>query len=171
MLAARASADAAAPRCAARTPPRSRSSGWGVRRAGRRRALRRPGRRTSSSRSGTGTRPGSPPPAGTGRSPPPTAERTETVAGAEQAASAALAARAAEDLERLGDPTEDARLALGAIGSAFDRGELDVTTAVLLRGEVLDGWAGAVEAERTAAELTLFHLLATEDPALLEVTP
>ena len=39
-----------------------------------------------------------------------------------------------------------------------------MTTAVLLRGEVLEGWAGAVEAERTAAELTLFHLLATEDP-------
>lgn len=99
------------------------------------------------------------------------AERVEAIATAEQGASATLAARAAEDLERLGDPTDDARQALAAIASAFDSGELDVPTAVLLRGEVLDGWSAAVEAERTAAELTLFHLLSTEDPSLLEVTP
>ena len=99
------------------------------------------------------------------------AARTEAVALAEQSSLLALAGQGALDLGRLGNPSEDAREALAAIGAAFSHGELDVTTAVLLRGEVLAGWSGAVEAERNAAELVIAASLATEDPTLLEVTP
>lgn len=96
---------------------------------------------------------------------------TEAVAAAEQASMLQLAAQAATDLARLGTPIDDAREALAAIGAAFERGELDVTTAVLLRGEVLAGWSAAVDAEQSLAELTIAASLATEDPTLLEVNP
>lgn len=99
------------------------------------------------------------------------ADRTAAVADAEQGSLLALAAQGVSDLTRLGDPNTDARDALAAIRTAFDRGELDTATAVLLRGEVLAGWSAAVDAELAIAELTIAASLATEDPTLLEVTP
>ena len=75
------------------------------------------------------------------------------------------------ELQRLGTPFDDARESLKAISVAFDCGELDVATAVLLRGEVLAGWCRRRRRRRTAAELTIAASLATEHPSLLEVTP
>jgi hypothetical protein len=72
-----------------------------------------------------------------------------------------------EALGRLGDFEQDAREALDSIELGWTTGEIDVSEAVLLRREVLDGWVAALDARQSTVEARLEVLLATEDPHLI----
>jgi hypothetical protein len=72
-----------------------------------------------------------------------------------------------EALGRLGDFEQDAREALTSIELGWTTGEIDVSEAVLLRREVLDGWVAALDARQSTVEARLEVLLATEDPHLI----
>jgi outer membrane protein, heavy metal efflux system len=94
----------------------------------------------------------------------------ETVRGraaAEQDVLPAVGAYADEALGRLGDFEQDARAALASIEAGWSTGEIALAEAVLLRREVLDGWAAALAARQDAVEARLQVLLATEDPHLV----
>ncbi len=90
----------------------------------------------------------------------------ERVVTANQATADQLARSAHADLSRLSDIDADARAALAAIEAGVQSGELDVSTAALLRAEVLDGWTSGLDARATTAKATLSQLLAHDDPAL-----
>ena len=70
-------------------------------------------------------------------------------------------------LGRLGDFEADARAALDTIELGWTTGEIDVSEAVLLRREVLDGWVAALDARQTTVEVRLDALLANHDPHLI----
>lgn len=93
------------------------------------------------------------------------------VATAEQITTAAVADAAREDVARIEGVDEAARQALVAIGRGFDAGELDLSTSVLLRTEVFDGWIASLDARAAAVDAGLAALLAREDPALVPPSP
>ncbi|MEQ1507671.1 MAG: TolC family protein, partial [Myxococcota bacterium] len=95
------------------------------------------------------------------------ADQAERVVTADQTTADRLAAAADADLGRLGDTDADARAALAAIESGVSSGELDLSTAVLLRADVLDGWTAALEVRVATAHARVARLLAHDDPSLL----
>ena len=88
-------------------------------------------------------------------------------ANAEQTVLPEVSAYADASLGRLGDFEADARAALDSIELGWTSGEIDVSEAVLLRREVLDGWVAALDARQSTVEARLELLLATEDPNLI----
>ncbi len=86
---------------------------------------------------------------------------------AEQALLPVVSTYADEALGRLGDFEGDARAALETIELGWTTGEIDVSVAVLLRREILDGWVAALDARQSTVEARLDLLLATEDPNLI----
>ncbi len=94
-------------------------------------------------------------------------ESVRSRASAELAVLPEVGAYAAEALGRLGDFEQDAREALTSIELGWTTGEIDVSEAVLLRREVLDGWVAALDARQSTVEARLEVLLATEDPHLI----
>lgn len=92
------------------------------------------------------------------------AER-ERVATAEQAASASGLAKL-EGAE-LGDPREEAEAALQSVAIGFERGELDLLTAGLLRQQILEGQRAWLEGRRVQAEVRVSAALAHEAPVLV----
>lgn len=86
---------------------------------------------------------------------------------AEQTLLPQVSAYADDALGRLGDFEADARAALDTIQLGWSTGEIDVSQAVLLRREVLDGWVAALDARQATVEVRLDLLLATEDSTLL----
>jgi outer membrane protein TolC len=93
--------------------------------------------------------------------------RLERVVAADQATADTFASSADADFSHLSDADADARAALAAIESGVQSGELDLSTAALLRAEVLDGWTSALDARTTTAEARVARLLAHDDPSLL----
>ena len=69
------------------------------------------------------------------------------------------------------DPMEDARAALSSVEAGYLAGEIDLTSAVLLQAQILDGEVAIVQLEGHVATARLDVLLATEDPALLGGAP
>jgi len=65
------------------------------------------------------------------------------------------------------DPVAEAREALRSIEAGYLAGEIDLSTTVLLQGEVLAGEAAALALLGQVADARLDLLLAIEDPALL----
>lgn len=94
-------------------------------------------------------------------------ESVRSRASAEQAVLPEVGAYADEALGRLGDFEQDAREALTSIELGWTTGEIDISEAVLLRREVLDGWVAALDARQSTVEARLEVLLATEDPHLI----
>lgn len=94
-------------------------------------------------------------------------ESVRSRASAEQSVLPEVDAYAAEALGRLGDFEQDAREALTSIELGWTTGEIDVSEAVLLRREVLDGWVAALDARQSTVEARLQVLLATEDTHLI----
>jgi len=94
-------------------------------------------------------------------------EAVQARATTEQAVLPEVSAYADTSLLRLGDFETDAREALASIELGWTTGEIDVSQAVLLRREVLDGWVAALEARQSTVEARLELLLATEDPNLI----
>jgi outer membrane protein TolC len=88
-------------------------------------------------------------------------------AAAEGAQTPEVAAYAERALGRLGDFEADARAALDSIELGWTTGEIDVSEAVLLRREVLDGWTAALDARQATVEVRLDALLARDDPRLI----
>lgn len=78
-----------------------------------------------------------------------------------------VAAYADQALGALGDFANDARAALESVEIGWTTGEIDVSQAVLLRREVLDGWAAALDARQATVEARLDRLLAEESPTLI----
>ncbi len=94
-------------------------------------------------------------------------ESLRSRASAEQSVLPEVDAYASEALGRLGDFEQDAREALTSIELGWTTGEIDVSEAVLLRREVLDGWVAALDARQSTVEARLEVLLATEDNHLI----
>jgi outer membrane protein TolC len=86
---------------------------------------------------------------------------------AEQAVLPEVSGYADQALGRLGDFERDARDALASIDLAWTSGEIDVSEAVLLRREVLDGWVAALDARQSTVEARLELLLSQDDPNLI----
>jgi cobalt-zinc-cadmium efflux system outer membrane protein len=97
--------------------------------------------------------------------------RVEQVALAEQQTTRALVEVAQTGIERIEGVEEAARAALVAVDRGFEAGELDLSTAVLLRTEVFDGWIASLDARAAAVQAGLLDLLAHEDVALLGGAP
>lgn len=94
-------------------------------------------------------------------------ESVRSRARAEQLVLPDVGTYADEALGRLGDFEQDAREALTSIELSWTTGEIDVSEAVLLRREVLDGWVAGLDARQSTVEARLEVLLATEDPHLI----
>jgi cobalt-zinc-cadmium efflux system outer membrane protein len=94
-------------------------------------------------------------------------ESIRSRASAEQAVLPEVSTYAEAALGRLGDFERDAREALTSIELGWTTGEIDVSEAVLLRREVLDGWVAALDARQSTVEARLEVLLATEDNHLI----
>jgi outer membrane protein TolC len=93
------------------------------------------------------------------------AER-ERVADAEQDASALVVARL-EGMEHGLDPRMEARAALESVAIGYERGELDLLTAGLLRHQILLGQRAWLQGRRVRAEARIAAALAHEDVGLL----
>lgn len=93
------------------------------------------------------------------------AER-ERVADAEQDASARVVGKL-EAVEPGLDPRDEARAALESVLVGFERGELDLLTAGLLRQQILQGQRAWLEGRRVRAEARIAAALAYEDEGLL----
>ena len=79
-------------------------------------------------------------------------------------------ARVVERLDAAGDdidPREEARESLEGVAVGFERGELDLLTAGLLRQQILAGQRAWLEGRRVRAEARIDAALAHEDSALL----
>lgn len=94
-------------------------------------------------------------------------ESVRAHASAERSVLPEASAYAVDALGRLGDFERDAREALASIELGWTTGEIDLSEAVLLRREVLDGWVAALDARQSTVEARLDVLLATEDPHLI----
>lgn len=95
----------------------------------------------------------------------------QQVVQADQSTSDAVAASARSDFDRLGDADADARAALAAVESGVRSGELDLSTAALLRAQILDGWMSAIDARAATANALISSLLSHDDSALLGGAP
>ena len=94
------------------------------------------------------------------------AER-ERVATAEQAASADVLVQL-EGMGEVGDPRQEALEALQSVAIGFERGELDLLTAGLLRQQILEGQRAWLQGRRVRAEARVGAALAHDSQALVE---
>ena len=96
------------------------------------------------------------------------AEQAGAVAAAERERAAALT-RDAQPWVALATTglLDDASAALAEVDAGYRAGELDLSDAIQIRGEVLDGESAVLDLAGQVVHARLDFLLATEDPALL----
>jgi hypothetical protein len=78
---------------------------------------------------------------------------------------------AVETTERVQADIEEARAALASIEAGVLAGQIDLSTAVLLQTQVLDGEAAVVRLRGLLADARIDQMLANDDDALLGGAP